>query len=129
MQIVITPALNDALKACREIERDLVAIGERTDTERKFDLVQCRRRFAEQMGQVSQMIDRDPHLQRHPDAAQQMHRLLSSFRFAIGQHQASWPAVRIDEDAEAYAASARGTYVRSDQFWDWCSENLNIARQ
>jgi hypothetical protein len=128
MQIAIASALQDALKACSAIERSLIAIGNRVDPERKLELVQCRRRFAEQMGEVGKLLDADPELQRNPEMAMEMSRLLSAFRFAIGQHQASWPAVRIDEDAQAYAASARGTYVKSDQFWNWCNANLKIAR-
>lgn len=128
MQIVITPALRDALKACSDIERDLIAIGKRVDPERKFDLVQCRRRFAEQMGQVSQLMDQDAELRSRPEMAQQMLGLFSAFRFAIGQHQASWPAVRIDEDAHAYAESARGTYAKSDMFWNWCNQHLSFTR-
>lgn len=128
MQIAISAALRDALKVCSDIEQNLIAIGKRTDPARKADLVQWRRRFAEQMGQVSQLIDCEAALQKQPDIAMEMHSRLSSFRFAIGQHQASWPAVRIDEDAAAYAASARGTYARSDQFWDWCAQNLMFVR-
>ncbi len=128
MLIEITPALNDALKTCSEIERNLIAIGQRSDPQRKADLVQWRRKFAEQMGQVGQLIEQDAALRQRPEMAREMHSLLSSFRFAIGQHQASWPAVRIDEDAEAYAASARGTYARSDLFWSWCSRHLAFTR-
>ncbi|MBO9671306.1 MAG: hypothetical protein J7485_12390 [Sphingobium sp.] len=128
MHIEITSALQSALQACSDTERSLIAIGKRTDPERKFDLVQHRRKFAEQMGHVSQMIDQDGALQRRPDMVMEMNSRLSAFRFAIGQHQASWPAVRIDEDAHAYAESARGTYAKSDQFWNWCSENLTFER-
>ncbi len=129
MPINITPDLRDALRVCLDIERNLILIGKRTDPQRKADLVQWRRKFAEQMGQVSQLIDREIELQKRPEAAMEMHSRLSSFRFAIGQHQASWPAVRIDEDVVAYAESARGTYARSDQFWNWCTENLTFTRQ
>lgn len=128
MHIDITSALQAALQACSDTERDLIAIGRRTDPQRKFDLVQHRLRFARQMGQVSQAIDGDFALQRRPEMAMEMTSRLSAFRFAIGQHQASWPAVRIDEDAVAYAESARGTYAKSDQFWHWCSEHLNFER-
>jgi len=128
MQIEITPALHDALQACSDTERSLIAIGRRTDPERKFDLVQHRRKFAEQMGHIGQLIDEEAALQRRPEMAMEMTSRLSAFRFAIGQHQASWPAVRIDEDAQAYAESARGTYVKSDLFWTWCNAHLNFAR-
>jgi hypothetical protein len=128
MQIEITSALVDALRVCSDIERNLIAIGKRVDPERKLDLVQWRRKFAEQMGQVSQLMEKDFALQRRPEMVMEMTSRLSAFRFAIGQHQASWPAVRIDEDAQAYAESARGTYAKSDQFWEWCSEHLNFVR-
>ncbi|MBO9580665.1 MAG: hypothetical protein J7498_07210 [Sphingobium sp.] len=128
MHIEITSALQSALQAFSDAERDLIAIGKRTDPERKFDLVQHRRKFVEQMGLVSQMIDRDGALQRRPEMVMEMNSRLSAFRFAIGQHQASWPAVRIDDDAAAYAESARGTYAKADRFWDWCSENLTFER-
>lgn len=128
MHIEITSALQDALRACSDTERSLIAIGKRTDPQRKFDLVQHRRKFAEQMGQVSQAIDGDLALQRRPEMVMEMNSRLSAFRFAISQHQASWPAVRIDEDAVAYAESARGTYAKSDQFWNWCSEHLRFER-
>lgn len=129
MQIAITSALKDALQACSDTERNLIAIGKRTDPQRKFDLVQHRVKFAEQMGQVSQLIDRETALQHRPEMVMEMNGRLSAFRFAISQHQASWPAVRIDEDAAAYAESARGTYAKADQFWNWCSEHLTFARQ
>lgn len=128
MHIEITSALHDALQDCSDTERNLIAIGKRTDPERKFDLVQHRRKFAEQMGKVSQFIDQDAALQRRPEMVMEMNSRLSAFRFAISQHQASWPAVRIDEDVHAYAESARGTYAKSDQFWIWCSEHLNFER-
>lgn len=128
MHIDITSALHDALQACSDTERSLIAIGKRTDPERKLDLVQHRVKFARQMGQISQAIDGDFALQRRPEMAMEMTSRLSAFRFAIGQHQASWPAVRIDEDKIAYAESARGTYAKSDRFWDWCSEHLNFER-
>ena len=129
MQITITSALKDALQACSDTERNLVAISKRTDPERKVDLVQHRRKFAEQMGQVSELIDREKALQHHPDMVMEMNGHLSAFRFAISQHQASWPAVRIDEDIAAYAESAHGTHAKADRFWDWCSEHLTFARQ
>lgn len=128
MHIEITSALHDALHACSDTERSLIAIGKRTDPQRKFDLVQHRLKFAKQMGQISQAIEGDFALQRRPDMAMEMTSRLSAFRFAISQHQASWPAVRIDEDPAAYAESARGTYAKSDRFWDWCSEHLHFAR-
>ncbi|MBO9574408.1 MAG: hypothetical protein J7494_01595 [Sphingobium sp.] len=128
MTITITPALHDALKTCSDIEREIIALGRRADPARKLDLVQCRRRFAENIGTLAQLIDAEHELKKSPDKLQEMGRLFSSFRYAIGQHQASWPAVRIDEDLIAYSASAHATYAKSGLFWHWCTQNLGFNR-
>ncbi|HZV58255.1 MAG TPA: hypothetical protein VFF89_11335 [Sphingobium sp.] len=128
MQIAIHPALHSALRACSDIERQIVAISRRRDAQRKFDLVHWRRKFAEQLGEIGPLIDHDDALLRQPEKMQEMNRLFSTFRYAIGQHQASWPAVRIDEDEHAYAESARETHIKSDRFWNWCTQNLAFSR-
>ncbi len=128
MQIAIHPTLHSALRACSDIERQIVAISRRSDAQRKFDLVQWRRKFAEKLGELGLLIDHDDALSRQPEKLREMSRLFSTFRYAIGLHQASWPAVRIDEDERAYAESARNTHVKSDQFWNWCTQNLTFSR-
>jgi hypothetical protein len=128
MTITITSALHDALKTCSGIEREIVALGKRTDPARKLDLVKCRRRFAETIGELALLLDADVELQKNPDKRQEMGRFFSSFRYAIGQHQASWPAVIIDDNMRDYRASAQTTYAKSDQFWLWCRQNLGFTR-
>ena len=128
MQIAIKPALHDALKTCSDIEREIIALGRNPDPARKLQLVQCRRRFAENIGELAPLIDSDEALLDRPEQHREMSRLFSTFRYAIGQHQATWPAVRIDEDVRAYTQSARETYAKSDMFWNWCTRNLTFTR-
>jgi hypothetical protein len=128
MRITISPALNDALRSCADIERQIFAIGARVDAQRKLDLVHARRKLAERLGSLISLLQDERALADVPEKREELGRLFSSFRYAIGQHQASWPAVRIEEDVAAYAASARNTHAKSDQFWRWCDQNLTCAR-
>lgn len=128
MTVAITSALHASLRVCSDIEREIVALGKRADPARKLDLVQCRRRFAQSIGELSLLIDADDELQKDPEKHREMSRVFSAFRYAIGQHQARWPAVLIDENMRDYAASAQATYAKSDSFWAWCLQNLDFRR-
>ena len=128
MAIELSPQLHDALALYAELEAAVVSAGRRTDPARKLDLVQSRRKFSEQIGQLGLLIAQDSSLRQYPDVQQQMGRHFAAFRYSLGQHQASWPAVRIDEDPKGYAQSAWETYSKSDQFWEWCLANLNFRR-
>jgi hypothetical protein len=129
MAINLSAQLHDALARYAELEQAVVSAGRRSDPERKLDLVRARRKFAEQLGQLGLLIVQDRTLAETPDKQQEMNRLFTGFRFALGQHQANWPAVRIDEDPRGYAQSAWEAYSKSDQFWAWCLSNLNFRRE
>lgn len=124
----LSPALRDALMLYAELEHAVVMAGRSVDPARKLELVQSRRRFAEQLGRVGILLEQDETLAGHPDKQQAMIRLFSAFRYALGQHQANWPAVRIDEDRDGYMASAQNAYAKSDALWDWCAANINFRR-
>lgn len=128
MAINLSPQLHDALTHYAELEGAVVSAGRRSDADRKLDLVRARRKFAEQLGLLGLLIIQDRKLAETPDMQQDMNRLFTAFRFALGQHQANWPAVRIDEDPAGYARSAWEAYAKSDQFWAWCLANLNFRR-
>lgn len=128
MALALSPQLHDALARYAELEQAVVSAGRRSDPERKLDLVRARRKFAEQLGLLGLLIAQDRMLAETPDKQQDMSRLFTTFRFALGQHQANWPAVRIDEDPNGYAQSAWETYTKSDQFWAWCLANLDFRR-
>jgi hypothetical protein len=128
MALELSPQLHDALARYAELEQAVVSAGRRSDPERKLDLVRARRKFAEQLGLLGLLIVQDRMLAETPDKQQDMNRLFTTFRFALGQHQANWPAVRIDEDPKGYAQSAWEAYSKSDQFWTWCLANLKFRR-
>jgi hypothetical protein len=128
MPAELSPALRDALNVYADLERQAITLGKRTDPDRKIHLVRLRRQLAEQIGVVGLAIARDSALARTPDLQQEMNRLFTTFRYALGQHQANWPAVKIDEDREGYARSAQATYAKSDLFWAWCQSNLGLRR-
>jgi hypothetical protein len=128
MAIELSSQLHDALALYAELEAAVVSAGRRSDPARKLALVQARRKFAEQLGQLGILIAQDSMMRQHPDVQQQMNRHFAAFRYALGQHQANWPAVRIDEDPKSYAQSAWEAYAKSDQFWEWCLANLDFRR-
>jgi len=128
MALQLSPQLHDALARYAELEQAVVSAGRRSDAARKLDLVRARRKFAEQLGALGLIIMQDPVLAETPGKQQDMNRLFSTFRFALGQHQANWPAVRIDDDPNGYAQSAWEAYAKSDQFWAWCLENFDFGR-
>src|SRR4051812_14140094 len=119
MALQLSPQLHDALARYAELEQAVVSAGRRSDAARKLDLVRARRKFAEQLGSLGLLIVQDRMLAETPDKQQDMNRHFTTFRFALGQHQANWPAVRIDEDPEGYAQSAWKAYAKSDHFWAW----------
>lgn len=124
----VSPTLHDALRHYTQVERKLEEIGRRTDEARKHDLVRCRRLLSEQVGHLGQIIDNDGHLARHPDLQQDLNRLFAAMRYSLAIHQASWPAVRIDEDIIAYRQSAAQVQAKSRAFWGWCRDKLGVDR-
>jgi len=128
MAVELSLQLHDALARYAELEQAVVSAGRRSDPERKLDLVRSRRKFAEQLGLLGILIVQDRALAATPDVQHEMNRHFTAFRYALGQHQANWPAVRIDEDPRGYAQSAWEAYSKSDEFWAWCLANLNFRR-
>jgi hypothetical protein len=126
MSIDLSPELYEALQTLATVARDTAEIGKRTDPARKLTLVQLRRKLAIQIGHVSQLIDQDRVLQKHPAKRRELDNLFSAVRYALGQHQADWPAVKIDDDPSGYAMSAQLAYAKSDELWKWCKANLNF---
>ena len=128
MAVDLSPQLLDALARYAELEQAVVSAGRRSDPARKLDLVRARRKFAEELGLLGLLIVQDRFLAETPDLQQDMSRHFTAFRFALAQHQANWPAVRIDENPQGYAQSAWEAYGKSDRFWAWCIANLNFHR-
>ncbi|MBT2186989.1 hypothetical protein [Sphingobium nicotianae] len=124
----VSPRLRETLARYATIEKELEAIGLRTDQERKQALVHWRRQLSEQIGLLSPLIDQDPDLTRNLDMHRELSKRFTAMRYGLALHQASWPAVRIDEDPVAYRASARDVQEKSRLFWQWCGEHLGVNR-
>ncbi|GEM_PF-1225774 len=126
MAVALSPQLHDALALYAELEQAVISAGRRSDPDRKLALVRARRKFAEQLGRIGLLIIQDRQLAATPQVQKDMSQRFTTFRYAMGQHQANWPAVRIDEDPRGYAQSAWEAYSKSDQFWGWCLANLDF---
>ncbi len=120
--------LRDALARFAVAEKAIETIGTRTDKERKQALVHSRRQLSEQIGVLGPVIDQDAELAWDPDLHRELGKGFSAMRYGLAQHQASWPAVTIDEDPVAYRESAHSVQEKSRLFWQYCSEHLGIAR-
>ena len=123
-----SPQLREALARFAAAEKAIEAIGTRTDKERKQALVQSRRQLSEQIGVLGPIIDQDPELARDIDLQRELGRRFSAMRYGLAQHQASWPAVIIDENPVAYRESAHSVQQKSQLFWQYCGQHLGIDR-
>jgi hypothetical protein len=120
--------LREALGNYRIVEDDVVAIGVRRDEGRKLALVRSRRELAERIGDIAQAMEADAELKTEPDKQKEIDRLFAAMRYSLALHQASWPAVKIDEDPVAYRNSALGVKEKSDAFWGWWQHNVGLKR-
>jgi hypothetical protein len=126
MSVETSSALREALKRYSEIERHLVGIGKAADPACRRELVKWRRKLAEQSGEVGALIESDTVLAGQPAKQREMSDVFSAFRYAFGQHLATWPVVQTDGEDADYVASARATYSKADRFWCWCAANLDL---
>jgi hypothetical protein len=120
--------MRQALSRYAELEHEITTIGKRMDPARRADLVRLRRGVSEQIGIVWRLIDADDSLAADVNRQDEMRRLFSAFRYALAQHQANWPVVRVSEFPEDYKNSAEATYAKADDFWNWCSKELGFDR-
>jgi hypothetical protein len=106
------------LGALEAVQAELAGIATRTDDARKNDLIQLRRKLALQIGEVGKVAD--PIFANADVAVKQAYRdHFSRMRSAAALHQASWPAVRLGEDIDAYHVSARGVRQANKEFVAW----------
>lgn len=104
-----------------EIYRRFIDIGWRKDAERKRDLVAARRALGEQLVTLEHLVRDAPDTQIGSDLKREFGRRLSRLRSAIAYHQASWPAVLLQEGegAAEYRYSAREVTDIFGDFLHW----------
>ncbi len=120
--------LREALARFAAAEKAIEAIGTRTDKERKQALVHSRRQLSEQIGVLGPIIDQDTGLAQHPEMHRELGKRFSAMRYGLAHHQASWPAVTIDDDPIAYRASALNVQEKALLFWQYCGQHIGIHR-
>lgn len=116
--------LSDAIAKLGQIQSQLVAISDRTDDQRRFDLVNLRRELALQIGIVSGAAEKSFLITASTEDARQFRTLLSEMRRAVALHQANFPAVKLDEQGAGYDMSVKSVREANSKFMQWIKENI-----
>ena len=89
------------------VQKDLAAVSSRADDQRAHDLIRLRRELSQQIGRLGGVAE--GYFAGLGDAAltQQFRTRFSTMRSRAATHQASWPAVRLNEADESYQQSVR----------------------
>lgn len=94
-------------------------IAARTDVERKKDLILTRRKLADQLKCLECLVRSGREGNTDPDVNREFNKRLSGLRTAIAFHQASWPAVTIDENPEEYSRTSEEPASIFALFLEW----------
>ena len=120
--------LQGALRSFVVVERGIVALGERADSNNAAEFVTLRRDLVLEFAKVSSALNSDPHLASNPEMMTQGTRLFSAFRTVNSINQADWPAIRVRDDPEAYRVAVRLVAERSQAFWAWIEQEFGFRR-
>lgn len=121
---------NDVLKEVDHLERvqaELAEISRRTDDERLRELIQLRRRLSEQIARVGKIAERYFEESGAPDLVQEFRKHFTNMRSKAATHQASWPAVRLNEADEQYQQSSRAVREANKAFVSWIRRALGAT--
>lgn len=117
-------ALVGEIRKLSKIQTELASISQRTDAERKLEMVQLRRLLSAQIGVISAEADKGFLAQAEHDVVRNFRSLLSAMRRAVALHQANWPAVKLDEQNSEYRQSVKSVREANAAFLQWASENI-----
>ena len=116
-----TALIHQELQKLEQVQAELALIATRTDDRRRHDLVQLRRKLSDQIARVDQAVSAFI-LAHSPDIARPYRAIFSRMRSVLAQHQGTWPAVRIDEDAEQYRESLSHVHDASRDWVAWIKD-------
>lgn len=116
-------ALLREIDALEIVQQALAEIAERTDDDRRHELIDLRRRLSTQIARVGEVAE-PVVAELTPEAARAFRAKFSAMRSGTALHQASWPAVRLGEDPQAYAASALLAREANRAFIAWVRVTL-----
>ena len=110
------------LDALENLQARLAAIATRTDSERRYELIQLRKKLSGQitiMGHLSESLFAGA-----PDKLAEFRRHYSAMRSVTALHQAEWPAVRLGDVDDLYRQSALRVSTANGVFVRWLREAL-----
>jgi len=109
-----------------QIQRGMgdAALAARQDPTKRPELVEKRRRFAQQVTLINAVMDEDPQLAADPELAQLFRQRFSAMRSKIAIHQAKWPAVLLDETDPEFIRSAQEIIDNNRAFAAWAQNVL-----
>ena len=111
-----------------EIYQRLVDIRMRKDPERKRDLVIARRLLSEELGALESYVRENRGVIENSVIEQDFRKRLSHLRSTISYHQASWPAVRIDEDPGGYRLTSIEFSDIFREFLEWGKRSFMVRQ-
>ena len=111
-----------------DIYQRFVDIRMRKDPERKRDLVIARRHLSEDLGALESYVRENHGMIADAAIEQDFRKRLSRLRSAIAYHQASWPAVRIDEDPGGYRLTSIEFSDVFREFLEWGKRNFMVSQ-
>lgn len=100
-------------------------IRARRDPDRKRDLVAARRDLSAQLAALEETVKTGQNGEIDPLVKREFGIRLSRLRTASAYHQASWPAVRIDEDPDGYQATSIDAANAFRDFLDWANREFS----
>lgn len=107
------------LDAIDGIAARLAAVADRSDPQRKADLVDARRELAMRVMKVMAIGEDYGPIRQNEALYAQLRQRLNILRSAIADHQAKWSAVAIDSDDAAYSASSDAVQAAGRGFMQW----------
>jgi transposase len=117
--------LHDEIDRLEKVQAELAAIANRTDEERKRELIGLRRKLSEQIARVGEVAERFFSQANNPELVKEFRRNSTNMRSKAASHQANWPAIRLDEADEEYQSSARTVRDANRALVAWIRANLH----
>lgn len=112
------------ITALGELTKTGVALGKRTDPERRVEIIHLRTAQSAQMRKISKAAN-DFDFSPYDDAvAEQFRQKLSQLKSVIARHQAMWPVPMIDAASKEYRRSGDNLNREQAAFVAWALKEL-----
>lgn len=121
-------ALLGAVAKLDAVYKALEGITQRSDGERRHELVQLRKELATQIAELASIAE--PFFAAHADPAalKTFREKFGKMRTATASHQANWPAINLSPTDNAFRKSASAVFVASRDFSSWMRTTLMVSQ-